>query len=91
MKEGEIMKKEFPEWVKTLYRGVRAGVAAGISAVIALKLVVNEDIFSKQTLFVVATAFGSAFLVAFGKWFRAWLDEKFGFDEKSLPAKLMPF
>ena len=85
------MKKEFPEWAKTLYRGVRAGVAAGISSVIALKLVVNQDLFTKETLIVVLIAFGSGFIVAFGKWFRAWLDEKFGFDEKSLPAKLMPF
>lgn len=83
-------KKEYPEWVKTLYRGLRAGVAAGIASVTALKLILNQDIMNKETLIVVAIAFGSGFLVAFGKWLREWLDKTFGYDANSLIARIMP-
>ena len=34
--------------------------------------------------------FTTAFLVAFGKWLREWIDKQFGWDEKSLVAKMMP-
>ena len=32
-----MTKKEFPEWGKTLYRGLRAAVAAGIAQVWLLR------------------------------------------------------
>jgi len=83
-------KKAFPEWAKTLYRGVRAGVAAGVSSIVALKLILNQDLLKKETLIIIAIAFGSGFIVAFGKVLRAWLDKMFDFDENSLIARIMP-
>ena len=83
-----MAKKEFPEWAKTLYRGLRAGVSAGLLAVWALK----PDLEHPQEFAqIVAITFGTAFLVAFGKWFRERLDAWFGVDEKSIVAKVMPF
>lgn len=82
-----MAKKEFPEWVKTLYRGLRTGVSAGVVAVFALKLDLSKP---EEMAKIVAITFGSAFLVAFGKWFRELLDKQFGLDEKSLVAKIMP-
>ena len=80
--------KQFPEWAKTLYRGVRAGVSAGLVAAWALK---PDWTNLEEDLKVVGVAFGTAFLVAFGKFLREVLDKWFGLDEKSLVAKTMPF
>jgi malonyl CoA-acyl carrier protein transacylase len=80
--------KKFPEWAIILYRGVRAGVSAGVVAVLALKIDLSDP---KKALEVVALAFGTGFAVAFGKWLRDFLDKQFGFDEKSFVAKVMPF
>ena len=81
------MKKQFPEWAKTLYRGLRAGVSSGLVAIWALKPDWNN---LEESLKIVGIAFGTAFIVAFGKWLRAYLDETFGIDEKSLISKFMP-
>jgi len=82
------VKKEFPEWIKTLYRGVRAGVSAGIVAVMALKLDLSDPQEAMKVVFVV---FGTGFVVSFGKWLRELLDAKFGVDANSFIAKMMPF
>ncbi len=82
------MNKQYPEWAKTLYRGVRAGVSAGVAAILILKIDLADP---KQALQVIAVAFATGFIVAFGKWLRAELDKLFGWDGNSLPAKLMPF
>ena len=79
--------KQFPEWAKTLYRGVRAGVSAGLAAAWALQPDWSD---LEQAIKPVAVAFTTAFLVAFGKWLREWIDKQFGWDEKSLVAKMMP-
>jgi len=81
------MKKQFPEWIKTLYRGIRAGVSAGIASVLILQINLNDP---KEALKVVAVAFVSGFAVAFGKWAREYLDSQFGFDSNSIVAKAMP-
>ena len=82
-----MAKQEFPEWAKTLYRGVRAAFAAGI----AHAWILQPDWSNlEESLKVVGTAFLTGFIVSFGKWIREFLDEKFGFDEKSVPAKFMP-
>jgi len=81
------MKKEFPEWAKTLYRGVRAGVSAGVAAILLLKIDLSDP---QKAMQVVALVFVAGFIVAFGKWLRAWLDSKFGYDENSLVARIMP-
>ncbi len=80
-------QKDFPEWGKTAYRGIRAGVSAGIIAVLALKLDLSKP---EEAVKLVVLTFGTAFLVAFGKWAREKLDKWMGFDEKSLIAKAMP-
>jgi len=79
-----MAKKEFPEWAKILYRGVRAAVAAGIAQVI---LIPDWQAAPERTLLV---AFVTGFLPAFGMWLRDRLDEWFGFDEKSLVQKALP-
>ena len=76
--------KQFPEWAKILYRGVRAAVGAGLAQVI---LVPDWQSAPERVLFV---AFLAGFLPAFGMWARTLLDEKFGYDEKSLIARVMP-
>jgi hypothetical protein len=82
----KMAKKEYPEWAKTVYRGVRAGISAGIVAVMALRIDLAKP---DEALKVVVMAFGTGFIVAFGKWFRELLDEKFGIDSKSIVAKTM--
>lgn len=83
--------KPFPEWAKILYRGIRAGISSGVAAIIALNFGLGDIIEAPQKIGIAAlVAFGSGFLVAFGKWFRDFLDEKFGYDEKSLVARAMP-
>lgn len=79
---------QFPEWAKIIYRGVRAGFSAGVASILVLKLDLSNP---QEALKIVAITFGTAFAVAFGKWLRDWLDEVFGFGEKSLVAKTMPF
>lgn len=80
-------KKQFPEWAKILYRGVRAGVSAGVVAVLALRIDLANP---EEALKVVVITFGAGFMTAFGKWLRNFLDEKFGYNEKSVVARVMP-
>lgn len=82
-----MAKKQFPEWARILYRGVRAAVAAGI----AQALLLNPD-WSKpeEAARLLGVAFVAGFLPSFGMWLRDRLDEWFGLDEKSLVAKVMP-
>lgn len=82
------MNKQFPEWIKTLYRGVRAGLTAGVAAVLLLKIDLSDP---QKAIQVVAMAFATGFVVAFGKFLREWLDEKFGYDADSTIARIMPF
>ena len=62
-----IKAEQFPEWAKTLYRGVLAGISAGLVAAWATRPDWGK---TEEAFRVVAIAFGTAFLVAFGKWFR---------------------
>jgi ABC-type transport system involved in cytochrome c biogenesis permease subunit len=82
-----MAKKEFPEWAKILYRGVRAGISAGLVAIMALKLDLSDP---KEAVKLVAITFGTAFIVALGKWARDLFDKWFGWDEKSIFAKVLP-
>ena len=79
--------KEFPEWARILYRGIRAAIAAGIAQIILLKPDWSKPEESLRTL---AVAFVTGFIPAFGMWLRDFLDEKFGKDEKSVVARVMP-
>ena len=79
-----MSKVVFPEWAKILYRGVRAGVGAGIAQVVLLPDWQSQP---ERTLLL---AFLAGFLPAFGKWGRDKADELFGWDEKSLFAKFLP-
>lgn len=81
------MTKQFPEWAIILYRGVRAAVGAGLAQVFILQPDFTKPEIAWRTLGV---AFLAGFIPAFGKWLRDWLDEKFGYDEKSKVAQLMP-
>lgn len=82
-----MAKKEFPEWAKILYRGVRSAVAAGLAQAWLLKPDWGNP---EEALRTVAVAFVAGFIPAFGMWLRDWLDEQFDIDEKSLVAKVMP-
>jgi hypothetical protein len=79
--------KQFPEWIKTVYRGVRAGISAGLIAIWAMKPDWNN---LEDSLKIVGIAFGTAFLVAFGKWAREELDKAFGYDANSIIARIFP-
>ena len=79
--------KQFPEIYKTLYRGVRAGISAGVVAVMALKIDISDP---KEALKIILLVFGTGFLVSFGKWAREKLDEWMGYDANSLISKVMP-
>lgn len=79
-----MAKKEFPEWARILYRGVRSAVAAGIAQVV---LIPDWQSQWDRTLIL---AFVTGFLPSFGMYLRDLLDERFGWNEKSLPQRLMP-
>ena len=81
------MTKQFPEWIKTLYRGIRAGISAGLIAIWALK---PDWTNLEDSLRIVTITFGTAFLVGFGKWAREYLDKRFGYDNNSLIARIFP-
>ena len=81
-----MIVKQYPEWAKTLYRGVRAGVSSGIAAVLLLKLDLSNP---QEVLRVVLMAFSAGFLVSFGKFAREFIDKKFGYDANSLVSKTM--
>lgn len=85
-----MAKKEFPEWVKILYRGVRAGVAGGIGAVTAMKLVLDKNIFDLETVKVVGIVFLGGFLTSFGMWLRDFVDDKFGWKPTGVVQRTMP-
>lgn len=78
---------ELPAWAAILYRAVRAAVGAGIAQTVLLQPDWSNP---QQASKVLAVAFGTGFMVAFGKWLRDVLDKYFDQDEKSLTAKVMP-
>ena len=79
--------KKFPQWAIILYRGVRTAVGAGI----AQALILQPD-WTKQdeAIKTICVSFLAGFSVCLGKYIRDQIDELFGYDEKSVPAKLMP-
>jgi len=79
--------KQFPEIYRIFYRGIRAAIGAGLAQAILLRPDWSKPEEAGKTLLV---AFVAGFLPAFGMWLRDWLDNKMGFDEKSLIAKVMP-
>lgn len=82
-----MAEKKFPEWAIILYRGVRAAVGAGIGYAV----VVQPDWSDPQSAYkAIGIAFIGGFSVSLGKFLRNWLDEVFGFDEKSMVSKAMP-
>lgn len=83
-----MAKKQFPEIYITLYRGLRAAVGAGIAQALLLQPDWSDP---KQAARTLGVAFLAGFIPALGKFIRDWLDEKFGYDEKSLVARAMPF
>ena len=81
------VKKEFPEWAKILYRGIRASVAAGLAQAWLLKPDWSNLEESIQT---VGVAFATGFAVSFGMWLRDRLDEWFGWKPNNIVQKTMP-
>ena len=82
-----MANKQFPEWAILLYRGVRPAIASGIAQTILLSPNWADWQNSWRNIVVV---FLSGFLPAFGKWLREFLDDQFGYDEKSLIQKVFP-
>ena len=85
----------FPEYAKVLYRGVRAGISAGLTTagVTAGLLgldITKPDMITKILVLALVISFGTGFLTAFGKVLRTYLDKVFGYNEKSLVARFMP-
>lgn len=81
------MKKQFPEWAKIAYRGVRAAVGAGISQVVLLQPDLSNP---KEAIKMLSVAFLAGFIPALGMFIRDFLDSQFGLDEKSTIQKTMP-
>ncbi len=79
--------EDFPLWASIVYRAVRASVGAGIAQAIVLQPDWSNP---QEAAKLLAVAFGTGFIVAFGKWLREVLDKHFDQDEKSLTAKVMP-
>lgn len=79
--------KEFPEWAKILYRGVRGAIGAGIAQAFLLQPDWSNPEEAGRTLLV---AFFAGFIPALGMWLRDILDEHFGQNEKSVVARTMP-
>lgn len=80
-------KKQFPEWAKMLYRGVRAGIAAAI----AQTLIMNVDWSNLEESWKnIAVVLVTGFLPPVGMALRDIFDKWFGYDEKSAVQKLMP-
>ena len=73
--------KEFPEWARILYRGVRTAAATAFVQTVGLKVDWSNPEEAMRTL---AISFGSGFLVAFGMWLRDL------FGEKSVVSKVLP-
>lgn len=82
-----MAKKQFPEWVRIVYRGFRSAVGAGIAQIILLRPDWSVPEEAARTL---AVAFLAGFIPAFGMWLRDFLDKTFDQDEKSLIQKTMP-
>lgn len=81
-------KKQFPEWAKILYRGVRAAVGAGMAQAWLLR----PDWSNPEEAFkTVAVAFVAGFLPAFGMWLRDRLDQWFSWKPDGIVQKVMPF
>lgn len=81
------MKKEFPEWAKILYRGIRAAIAAGLAQTIVLK---PDWTNPKETLTTLGIAFATGFTVSFGMWLRDKADEWFEWKPDGLFQRLLP-
>ena len=79
--------KKFPEWAIILYRGFRAAVGAGIAQTLILQPSWNNR---DETIRILCIAFLAGFIVSIGKWLRDILDKQFGYDEKSVAAKIIP-
>ena len=78
-------KKQFPEWARILYRGVRSAIAAGIAQMI---LIPDWQSAPERTLLV---AFVAGFLPSFGMWVRDQVDKFFGWKPDGIVQKVMPF
>lgn len=78
------MTKEAPEWVRILYRGVRAAIAAGIAQVI---LIPDWQSAPERTLLV---AFITGFLPSLGMFLRDKVDELFGWKPDGIVQRVMP-
>lgn len=78
------VKKEFPEWAKILYRGLRAAIGAGIAQIV---LIPDWQSVPERTLML---SFLAGFLPALGMYLRDQVDKWFDWDEKSLFQRLMP-
>ena len=83
-----MAKKEFPEIYRIIYRGLRAAVAAGIAQAMLLQPDWSDPKMAARTL---AVAFIAGFFASFGMWARDMLDKMFGYSEKSIIQRIMPF
>lgn len=77
----------FPDWAIWLYRGARSAFAAGVAQAFLIPMNFGDP---QAWVRLALVSFATGFITAFGKFLRDWLDEKFGYDEKSTVAKVMP-
>lgn len=75
------VKKEFPEWARILYRGIRTAFTAALTQTLVLKV----DWTNPQEAFkTMGVSLLSGFIVALGMWLRDLM------GDKSTVSKVMP-
>lgn len=82
-----MAKSKYPEIYIIMYRGIRSAVGAGIAQAVLLQPDWSDPEQAWRTLGV---AFLAGFIPSLGKYIRDVLDAKFGYDEKSTIARIMP-
>lgn len=76
-----IVKKEFPEWGRILYRGVRGAVVTAMTQTLVLKVDWSNP---QEAVKAFGVSFLSGFMVALGMWVRDLM------GETNIVSKTMP-
>ena len=75
------VKKEFPEWIKVLYRGMRTALVTAMTQTLVLQVDWSKP---EEALRAMGVSLLSGFLVSLGMYFRDLL------GEKNVVSKIMP-
>jgi len=82
-----MVKENFPEIYRILYRGIRAAVATGLTQAWLLKPDWGN---LEESLRAVSVAFATGFVVSLGMWIRDFVDERFDWKPNGVVQRIMP-